>query len=277
MREEALPVISVVTPSFNQARFLEETLLSIRDQRYPALQHIVVDGGSTDGSVDIIRKYQDHIAYWVSEKDDGQTDAINKGLTHATGDVVTWLNSDDKYCEGALQKVGRYFLEHPDCMWLAGNVLFTDEEGHIYARKRPFYSPFILRHATASLYQPNVFIRREALEKSGFPRSDFHAIMDREWFCRIAAHYPPHLIEVDLALFRWHQASKSSSSRNTLHYRRYTAERVMVSGAESRLLRRLLTLAPKSTLWVLERWAKALKVGQRVKRVATPGRAGGVL
>ncbi len=266
MFEPLMPLISVVTPSFNQGKFLEETILSIRQQQYAKLEHIVIDGGSTDNSLEIIRKYEDKIAYWVSETDGGQTDAINKGFARANGDVITWLNSDDCYCEGALCKVGKYFAQHPDCMWVAGNVLFTDETGRVYARKKPFYSSFILRHGTASLYQPNVFVRRKVLEVCGFPRVDFHAIMDREWFCRIASHFEPMLIDEDIALFRWHGSNKSSSGKHSPQYRHYVEERIAVSGAESILLRRLLALWPIPTLWVLEQCARMLKLVERGRR-----------
>ncbi len=267
MGEGEFPAISIVTPSFNQAQFLEETIQSVQAQGYPKFEHIVIDGGSIDDSLLIIRRYEDKIAYWVSEKDRGQTDAINKGFARSTGEIIAWLNSDDMYCDGALNKVGQYFAQHPDCMWVAGNVLFTDEDGHVLSRKRPFYSPFILRHGSASLYQPSVFVRRKVIEVSGLPLAAFHTIMDREWYCRIAAHYSPHLIDEDLALFRWHPESKSSSAKTTPYYRRYLEERVIVSGEKSRFLRLMIKVARRPSLCLLEQIARVLKIAQRGRRL----------
>src|SRR3954469_25975702 len=105
-----LPKISIVTPSFNQEQFLEETILSVLNQHYPNLEYIIIDGGSKDNSVDIIKKYADRLTFWISEPDKGQSDGINKGLCRCTGEIVTWLNSDDCYLEGTLHKVANYFM-----------------------------------------------------------------------------------------------------------------------------------------------------------------------
>jgi glycosyltransferase involved in cell wall biosynthesis len=122
---EDLPVISIVTPSYNQASFLEETILSVLNQGYENLEYTVIDGGSTDGSVEIIRKYEARLAHWVSEPDEGQYHALQKGFSRAQGDLLGWLNSDDVYLPGALTAVGRAYANHPDSC-IAGPVINVD-------------------------------------------------------------------------------------------------------------------------------------------------------
>src|SRR6185295_16519519 len=119
--------LSIITPSFNQAQFIEETILSVLDQNYENLEYIVIDGGSTDNSVDIIKKYESRIAYWISEKDQGQAHALNKGLARATGDIVAYLNSDDLYLPEAFARVIEYFNQHPQCQWLCGDTVVFGE------------------------------------------------------------------------------------------------------------------------------------------------------
>jgi len=257
--------ISIVTPSFNQGQFVEETISSVLSQDYEDIEYIVIDGGSTDNTVEVIHKYADRLAYWVSEPDRGQTHAINKGFERATGEVIAWLNSDDLYCDGALARVGTYFSEHPDCMWLCGNILFTNSEGVVISRKTPLFTSFVLRHGNASVYQPNIFLRRKVLEEVGFPREDFHTIMDQEWFCRIAERYTPHIINVDLAKFRWHQASKSSSTKHTVHYSRYIQERAIVSSRYLPQLAWFIRSAPQATLFFLTQAARVVKMALRLK------------
>ena len=122
--------ISIVTPSYNQSPYLEKTIQSVLNQNYPNLEYIIMDGGSTDGSVDIIKKYSKFITYWESNPDKGQADAIYRGFERASGDIIAWINSDDFYLDGALKAVGNYFSKYPSIEWLAGNGIIVDEDSH---------------------------------------------------------------------------------------------------------------------------------------------------
>ena len=141
------PKISIVTPSFNQGRYLETTILSILNQGYPDLEYIIIDGGSDDGSVDIIKEYDKHIKYWVSEKDDGQSQAINKGMAHAKGDWVAWINSDDYYLPNTFFNVMNKAMNSPGCTWVVGNTRMQKSIGYclnrsyLFSAKLSAYTP----------------------------------------------------------------------------------------------------------------------------------------
>ena len=207
-----LPLISIVTPSYNQARFLEETLRSVVSQAYPRTEHIIVDGGSTDASVAIIKRYERHVHSWVSEKDRGQSHAINKGLAQATGDILTWLNSDDTYMPGALAAVGGFFASHPDVDLVYGDYLYTDAEGNPMRRRHVFDTisyESLLYHDY--LGQPAVFFRRSLLEKVGPLDESLHYCMDWDLFLRMwRVCRPRHLPRV-LATYRLDRAAKSNA------------------------------------------------------------------
>jgi glycosyltransferase involved in cell wall biosynthesis len=206
------PLISVVTPSYNQARFLEETLHSVASQDYPRTEHIVIDGGSTDGSVDIIRRHAPRLGHWVSEKDRGQSHAINKGLAIAQGDVLAWLNSDDTYLPGALRAVGEVFATHPDVDLVYGDFVYTDVAGHPLRRRHVFSTisfESLLYHDY--LGQPAVFFRRSLFEKAGPIDEALHYCMDWDLFLRMWPVCRPRHVPRVLATYRLDHAAKSNA------------------------------------------------------------------
>lgn len=179
-------LVSIITPSFNQASYLEQTMLSVLRQDYARIEYIVVDGASTDHSVDIIRKYKNKLAYWVSEKDNGQADAINKGFAHATGDIVAWLNSDDTYLAGTVSAAVKIFEENSDVVLVYGNMLAVDEHGKTFNTLS--YKQLTLEDLLCFqiIGQPAVFMRRSALQKTGGLDSTFHFLLDHHLWIRLA-------------------------------------------------------------------------------------------
>lgn len=178
------PKITVVTPSYNQGEFLEDTILSIIDQGYPNLEYIICDGGSTDNSVDIIKKYEGRITWWCSEKDKGQTDAINKGMRRASGDIVGWINSDDVMFKNSLFVIAEFFMGHPECEFANGVVASINRRGILTKFTHLIMSKFFMKHGCYNLCQQGMFWRRELFERIGYLDETFHAKMDVEWLIR---------------------------------------------------------------------------------------------
>jgi glycosyltransferase involved in cell wall biosynthesis len=212
------PRVSIVTPSYNQGQFIEETIRSVLLQGYPDLEYVVMDGGSTDGSVDIIRKYEKWLAYWVSEKDRGQADAIAKGFRYATGEIMAWLNSDDRYRPGALARVAHFFVARPKVVFGNGDVNYIDADGHIVQRIYAIRPNWLL---TANLGvhgwpQQGCFWRRWAYEEIGGIDSSLQFCMDRDLFIRLTRVGPAKRIPgPPLADFRIHGQAKSSTLLDT--------------------------------------------------------------
>jgi glycosyltransferase involved in cell wall biosynthesis len=203
------PKVSIVTPSFQQAAFLEQTICSVLEQDYLNLEYMVIDGGSTDGSAEIIRRYADRMAYWVSERDSGQAEAINKGLLRATGEIVAWVNSDDYYLPGAIQRAVEVLQGQPELGFVYGDVLAVDGEGRPVNRMR--YGDWGLDGLMCfrMIGQPSVFMRRSALEQAGLLRDEMGYLLDHDLWLRIAARFPVKYVPELWSAARYHAAAKN--------------------------------------------------------------------
>jgi glycosyltransferase involved in cell wall biosynthesis len=210
-----LPKISIVTPSFNQGQFLEQTILSVLGQGYPNMEYFIMDGGSGDNSVEIIKKYEDRLTYWSSEKDKGQSNAINLGFERCTGDILCWINSDDYLLPSTLHHIAA-LLDQKENAILFGNCIHINEgTHHSYAsdvvksfQKHPLeiYDPII---------QPSSFWTRGVWEKVGALREDLHFVFDWEWFIRAkiaGVEFIP--VESYFSVYRIHEGHKSGSGSN---------------------------------------------------------------
>ena len=208
-------LISIITPSFNQAQYLEQTIDSVLSQNYPDLEYIIIDGGSTDGSVDIIKKYEKHLAWWVSESDEGQSHAINKGIKRATGEIINWLNSDDYYEPNTLKLVSEAFND-PAIKCFCGRSRLFDEKGNVnHSRGTDIYAGNLPKSiGWARIDQPETFFRKSAWERVGLLNEQLHYTMDREWWMRYLYHFGlDGIIQSNdvLVNFRLHDHSKTVS------------------------------------------------------------------
>ena len=207
-----LPRISIVTPSLDQARYLRQCIESVLGQHDPNLEYIVVDGGSTDGSVDVLRSFGDRIQ-WTSEPDKGQANAINRGLKRATGDIVSWLNSDDFLEPGALAHVRRCFDANPGVAFIYGRAWMIDGEG----KRLREYPTFDLRRNDLKrkcyLCQPAVFVRREAIKRFGLLNEALDVCIDYEWWLRMSREAPMAFCDHVLASSRHYSTTKTSARR----------------------------------------------------------------
>ncbi|MBI3185462.1 MAG: glycosyltransferase [Myxococcales bacterium] len=209
--------ISVVTPSFNQAAFIERTIESVLGQRGDfELEYLVVDGGSTDGTLEVLRRYEGAVR-WLSEKDRGQSDAINKGFRLATGEVLCWLNSDDTLEEGALEAVARE-LREGEGRWCVGQCRIVDEEDREVRRLVTWYKNFRVRRYSVErllvenfISQPATFFRRELWEEAGGLDAERWYAMDYDLWLRFGRIAAPRIVPSYLASFRWHGGSKSGA------------------------------------------------------------------
>lgn len=208
MRE--LPLVSIITPSFNQARFLEETIQSVLSQEYPNIEYLVVDGGSTDGSLAIIRRYAGQLAWWVSEPDQGQTDALNKGFAHAKGEIFAWLNSDDTYLPGAITEAVDFLQTHPEAGMVYGDANLVNEEGQMIGRFPARQTDYRrLRRGYVHIPQQAAFFRSRLWKQVGPLDPSFYFAMDYDLWVRLAKVAPICYHPRRWANFRLHQSGKS--------------------------------------------------------------------
>lgn len=180
------PLVSIITPSFNQAKFLEATLQSVFMQDYPSIEYIVVDGGSGDGSLDIIKNYQDKLAWWVSEPDRGQADAINKGFKKASGEIIAWLNSDDLYLPGAISRAVEAFESNPAAGVIYGNAVSADADGRFLNELRFEKWDTMDLLAFKIICQPAVFMKRAQVEEVGYLDDSYDFFLDHQLWIRLS-------------------------------------------------------------------------------------------
>lgn len=209
--ENALPLVTIVTPSYNQAPFLRETIESVLHQDYTRIEYIIMDGGSTDGSVEIIRAYSDRLAYWQSERDEGQAHAINAGWQRAHGEILAYLNSDDTLNPQAVSLSVAALASEPQAGLSYGACAWINAHGETIGRlaAKPFsLAAMLLQNQFA---QPSVFVRRAALDCVGTLDESMHYLMDYDLWLRIALHFPVARVDETLANFRLHDDSKTAS------------------------------------------------------------------
>jgi glycosyltransferase involved in cell wall biosynthesis len=207
---DSLPLVTIITPSYNQAHYLEATIHSVLNQDYPNIEYIIVDGGSKDESVDIIQKYQDRLAWWVSEKDKGHADALNKGFSHASGEILAWLNSDDTYLPGAVSEAVVCLKEHPQVGMVYGDAVLIDDAGEVlgrFASKQTDYRRLL--RGSVHIPQATTFFRADLWRKVGPLDLSLFFSFDYDLWVRLAKVSSLLYVPRQWANFRLHDQGKS--------------------------------------------------------------------
>lgn len=246
MEEKQNPNISIITPSFNQAGYIESNIRSIQSQKGDFLvEHIVIDGGSDDGTLEILNKYKATVK-WVSEKDNGQSDALNKGIRIARGEIVGWLNSDDVYHTGALAYVTEYFKNHPESMWLYGQCNIINENGREVRKfitwyKRIMSGNYNYKRLLIENYisQPAVFFRKKVFDEVGLINTSYQFAMDYDLWIRLGKMYNPGVTNNYLAGFRIHRSSKSKNYFQKQFSEQYDIASKVIKSPARKFLHRL--------------------------------------
>ncbi len=211
MATNQTPLVSIITPSYNQSAFLEQTLQSVFAQDYPLIEYIVIDGGSTDQSPEIIEKFSNQLAWWVSEEDKGQADAINKGFRRARGEILAWLNSDDLYLPGTVSQAVQSLQSNPELGLVFGDAITMDANGRPLGRLA--FGDWGLKELInfRIICQPAVFMRRTVLEQAGYLDSSYHFLLDHQLWIRMATLAPVQHIASLWAAARHHPEAKNVS------------------------------------------------------------------
>jgi len=213
-------LVSIITPSFNQGIFIEKTIKSVMRQDYPLIEHIIIDGGSSDNTIEILNKYNDHVT-WISEPDRGQADAVNKGVFIAKGEIIGWLNSDDTYNEGAIRNAAEYLSANPEIVMLYGDAFHIDDDGKIIS-DYPTEAFSLNRLAdTCFICQPSVFLKKDVFEEVGLLDIGLQTCIDYEYWIRLGLHYSSnkfaYLKGAYLANSRMYKENKTSMMRRKVY------------------------------------------------------------
>lgn len=215
-KDPSWPKISVITPSYNQAQFLEKTILSVLNQNYPNLEYIIIDGGSADGSAEIIKKYERYLSFWVSEKDRGQSDAINKGFRMAKGEIFAWINSDDTYLPGAIKRAVEFFKSRHNVGMVYGMAHYIDETGNIIDNYQTESFNYKRLASFNFISQPSTFFKKNVYYEVGGLDIGLQFAFDYDLWIRMADKFKIEYLPDFLATYRLHEESKSVSERNAL-------------------------------------------------------------